>query len=92
MLKELFPEGYRLTSLPLLSGGGGCTKLMALLCAQVQCSWGENRNTDATDTGGEEATQHGPDLGTASEDKALQDRYAHTDQDSLPGPPGLEAM
>lgn len=59
---------------------------MALVCAQVQCSWGENRNTDAADTGGEETTQHGPDLGTAPGDKALQDRYAHTDQDIPPRP------
>lgn len=60
---------------------GGCTKLMAPSCAQVQCSWGENRNSDTADNGGEETTQHGPDLGTVPGDKAFQDRYTHTEQD-----------
>lgn len=65
---------------------------MALSCAQVQYSWGENGNTDAADTGGEKATQHGPDMGTAPGDKALQDRYTHIELDFLPGLPGLPAM
>lgn len=68
------------------SSWGDAQNSMALPCAQVQCSWGENRNADAADIGGEEATQHGPDLGTAPGGKALKDRYAHTDQDIPPRP------
>lgn len=59
---------------------------MVLSCAQVQCSWGENRSSDIADYGREETTQHGPDLGTVPGDKAFQDRYTHTEQDIPPRP------